>query len=200
MNNYRTVAVGLSLLALAQVLSSTEVLADSPAQQIKETIQRVITIVDPSAGTGELERRELLRDVLMPRFDFPEMAKRSLGKHWNREPERQQEFVSVFAEFLGNNYAGKILSFKDEKIVFSREWTEKETAEVDTKVVTSNGETLSVNYRLHRVQGEWKIYDVVVENISLVGNYRSQFSRILSNGSFDELIERLKGKESRNDN
>ena len=199
MNNYRTI-VALTLLALATVLAPTGVLADSPAQQIRETIQRVITIVDPSAGASELERKELLRGVLMPRFDFPEMAKRSLGKHWNREPERQQEFVAVFAEFLGNNYAGKILSFKDEKILFSREWTEKETAEVDTKVVPSNGDTLSVNYRLHRVQGEWKIYDVVVENISLIANYRSQFNRILSNGSFDELIERLKGKGSRNEN
>jgi len=193
-------AVAVGLLVFVLIFAQTKVLADSPAQQIKETIQLVVTAVNASPGASEAQRREILREALMPRFDFLEMAKRSLGKHWNRHPGRQEEFVTVFAEFLGNSYIGRISSFKDEKILFLRESAEKETAEVDTQVVPSRGEPLSMNYRLHRVQGEWKIYDVVVENISIVGNYRSQFNRILSNGTFDDLLKRLREKASQNEN
>jgi len=199
MINLRT-AVAVGLLVFVLIFAQTKVLADSPAQQIKETIQLVVTAVNASPGASEAQRREILREALMPRFDFLEMAKRSLGKHWNRQPGRQEEFVTVFAEFLGNSYIGRISSFKDEKILFLRESAEKETAEVDTQVVPSRGEPLSMNYRLHRVQGEWKIYDVVVENISIVGNYRSQFNRILSNGTFDDLLKRLREKASQNEN
>lgn len=187
-------------LLLGLWLSGKEVLADTPTEQIQETIKQVLMIVSASAAASDVERREALRGALMPRFDFLEMAKRSLGKHWNRVSARQEEFVAAFAGFLGNSYVGQIGSYKDEKIQFVREWTEKEFAEVDTKVVPSKGEPVSVNYRLHRVQGNWKIYDVVIEQISLVNNYRSQFNRILANGSFDDLLNQLKQKGSQRGN
>jgi phospholipid transport system substrate-binding protein len=172
-----------------------ELLASTPRQQIEETIQRVVTIIsDPTRS--ETERRDLLREALLPRFDFVEMAKRALGKHWSNASGRQQEFVAAFAEFLGNSYIGKVVAHKDEKIVIVREWTDKGEAQVDTHVLPRKGERFSVNYRLHQVEGEWKIYDVVVEQISLVSNYRSQFNRILTSGSLDDLMKLLKEKGS----
>jgi phospholipid transport system substrate-binding protein len=172
-----------------------EAWAESPGQQIQQTLQQVITVVSASSGTSDRERRKALHDVLVPRFDFLEMAKRSLGKHWNNVPGRHDEFVAVFADFLGHAYVGKISSYKDEKILLVGESMDKELAEVDTKVVPAKGDPFSVNYRLHRVAGEWKVYDVVVEDISLVKNYHSQFNRIITRGSFDDLLKRLREKE-----
>jgi len=184
-------------VAVNLCLAHGVVYADTPMAQLQETIQQVMVTVNGAGKRSDPELREKLRDALMPRFDWFEMAKQSLGKHWSAIPSRQHEFVAVFAEFLGNSYIGKIGSYKDEKIVFVHESIEKNLAQVDTKIIPSKGESTSVNYRLHRVQEEWKIYDVVVEDISIVANYRSQFNRILANGSFDELIKRLKEKESK---
>ena len=184
-------------VALSLCLAPGVVYADTPMEQLRETIQQVMLTMNGAETRGAPELRDKLRDALMPRFDWFEMAKQALGKHWSAIPSRQHEFVAVFAEFLGNSYIGKIGSYKDEKIVFVHESIEKNLAQVDTRIIPSKGEPTSVNYRLHRVEGEWKIYDVVVEDISVVANYRSQFSRILANGSFDELIKRLKEKESK---
>ena len=180
-------------LCLAQGI----VYAEAPMEQLQETLQQVMLAMNGAVKRGDPELREKLRDALMPRFDWFEMAKQALGKHWSTVPSRQHEFVAVFTEFLGNSYIGKIGSYKDEKIVFVHESIEKNLAQVNTKIIPSKGDPTSINYRLHRVEGEWKIYDVVVENISVVSNYRSQFNRILANGSFDDLIQRLKDKESK---
>jgi phospholipid transport system substrate-binding protein len=169
--------------------------AETPTQHIQQTLQQVISVVSASPGSADGERRKALREVLVPRFDFLEMAKRSLGKHWNNVPSRQEEFVAAFTDFLGYSDVGKISSYKDEKVLFVGESMDKELAEVDTKVVPTQGDPLSINYRLHRVGGEWRIYDVVVENISLVKNYHSQFNRIITRASFDDLMKRLKEKE-----
>ena len=184
-------------VAMVFCLGRGEVFADTPMEQLQQTIQQVMAVMSGAAKKGDPEVREKLRDALMPRFDWFEMAKQALGKHWSGVPSRQHEFVAVFAEFLSNSYIGKIGSYKDEKIVFVHESIEKNLAQVDTKIVPSKGEPTSVNYRLHRVEGEWKIYDVVVEDISVVANYRSQFNRILAKGSFDDLIQRLKEKETK---
>jgi len=169
--------------------------ASSPAEQIQETIQEIMTIVNsPAAGT-EIKKQQALRDTVMPRFDWSEMAKQALGRHWDSVPARQDEFIAAFAEFLGKTYIGKIGSYKNEKIIFVDEVVKNSIAEVKTKVIPANGEATSVNYQLRQVAGEWKIYDVVVEDISLVTNYRSQFNRILSRGNFDDLLRQLRQKE-----
>jgi phospholipid transport system substrate-binding protein len=184
-----------SLVIAALVLClAPGVFAQSPGQQVQETIQRVTAIIS-SSPRADTERRDEVRRLLLPRFDWPEMAKRSLGKHWPRVPERQSEFVSAFTEFVGNAYLGTIGGYKDEKIIFSGERREQNLAEVETKLVPSKGEPMSVNYRLHLVQGDWKIYDVVIADISLINNYRSQFNRILARGSFDDLVKQLREKD-----
>lgn len=168
--------------------------AVTPTEQLQATIQQVLFIVNGSAGQRDERRKEQLRETLMPRFDWVEMARQSLGKHWDSVPNRHDEFISAFAEFLGNAYVGKIGSYKDEKILFVEESIDQRGALVKTRIVPSQGEATSVDYKLHRVDSEWKVYDVVVEDISLVVNFRSQFNRILARGSFDDLLRQMKAK------
>ena len=180
---------------LAPALAS----ANSPTEQIQQTIQQVATVV-ANRTNGYDRRKELLREALMPHFDWLEMSKQALGKHWSHATGRENEFVSAFAEFLGNAYIGQIGSYRNEKILFVQESIENNRAQVKTKIVSDKGEPISVNYRLHRIENEWKIYDVIVEDISIVVNYRAQFNRILAKGSFEELLLQLRQKELRNRN
>lgn len=168
--------------------------AESIITQIKSTVDRVVEILkDPrlqrDAKAGE--RRQRLRQAIAPRFDFEEMAKRSLGQHWQRNAARKGEFVPVFTRFVEDSYVSSIESYKNEKILYTRERVDKDFAQVNTKVITGKGDEIPIDYRLHSVGGEWKVYDVVIENVSLVNNYRSQFHRILDTASFDELLRRL---------
>jgi phospholipid transport system substrate-binding protein len=185
----------VAVMLFAVCLTPEFALANSPTQQIQETIEQVLTVVNSSTAGNDATRKQALRDSIMPRFDWAEMAKQALGKHWDGVSARQSEFIAAFADFLGNSYVGRIGSYKDEKILFVQETVTSNIAEVKTKIVPSKGEPTSVNYQLHQVQGDWKIFDVVVEDISLVANYRSQFNRILAKGSLEDLLRQLKEKE-----
>ena len=175
----------------------TRLLASAPGEQIKVTVDRVMEILKDPKLQGDdkkTERREKLRQVVLPRFDFAEMGKRALGNNWNRYPEKQQEFVAAFKQLLEESYADQIQAAKGDKVVYLNERTDKNYSEVDTKVISSKGEETPMTYKLHSVDSDWKVYDIVVENVSIVNNYRSQFNRILSNASLDELIKRIKEK------
>lgn len=171
--------------------------ASDPGEQIKTTVDQVLEVLkDPKLqGDGKkTERREKLRQLILPRFDFAEMGKRALGNNWNRYPEKQQEFVTAFKQLLEETYADQIEAAKGDKVVYLNARTEKDYAEVATKVISSKGEETPMTYKLHPVDSEWKVFDIVVENISIVNNYRSQFNRVLTNASLDELIQRMKDK------
>lgn len=170
--------------------------AGIPTDQVRNTVDKVLTILqDPSFKSKMTERRQQLRHIMSARFDFAEMAKRSLGQHWGRRtPKEQEEFVKLFTDLLEDSYVNKIESYNGEKVLYTRENEDSTSAEVNTKIVTKKGEEFAVNYKLHPVGKEWKVYDVVVENISLVNNYRSQFNRILAKSSFEDLIQRMKEK------
>ena len=128
-------------------------------------------------------------------FDFEEMAKRSLGFHWRQlNPQQQKEFVALFTDLLEKTYADRIDLYDGQKVAYVGEAVDKDYAEVNTKIISKKGETYSANYKLRRVDGKWRIYDVVAENISLVNNYRSQFHRVIVNSSFEELMKKLKEK------
>jgi phospholipid transport system substrate-binding protein len=197
MNHIRR-AISISLVAIALGIGSGAASVSTPAEQMKETIEHVRMVLNESPNGSATEQRESIRTLLSPRFDFSEMAKMSLGAHWKRVPERQVEFVAIFTDFVEYAYVGRILSLREEKIVFVSESVDRELAQVETKIIQSKGAPLAVDYRLHLVEGTWKVYDVVIENISLVSNYRSQFHRIITSESFDELLARLKAKSSRN--
>lgn len=169
--------------------------ANTPIEQIRDTVKEVHEAVH-NAPSDE-QRKESLRQILTPRFDWPAMAKHAMGKHWDSLAARQSEFVAAFQDFLGNAYVGKIATLKKEKVVFVRESVEQSQAQVDTKIIPANGEAMSVSYRLRRSGEQWKIHDVIVDDISVVSNYRSQFSRILAKGTVDDLFKQLKEKDSK---
>jgi phospholipid transport system substrate-binding protein len=172
--------------------------AAQPIEEVRSTVDQAIAVLkNPRLKTDERkrERRSQIRQVLIPRFDFAEMAKRSLGADWRRRtPEEQKEFVMLFTDLLENSYIDRIEAYNDEKFVYVREKRDEDFAQVDSKILTGKGEEFSITYKLHLVKGEWKVYDVVLENISLVNNYRSQFTRIITNASYEELVRRLREK------
>lgn len=191
--------VGMAcLLGASLFLLALPAGAGAPTEQTRTTADKVLSILNNPelrSAARKNERREQLRAVIHPRFDFAEMAKRSLGPQWSRRsPQEQREFIRLFTEVLEHSYVDKIESYGGEKITYIRENLDKDHAEVFTKVVTKKAEEFSVNYILRSVDGEWKVYDVVIENISLVNNYRSQFNRILAKASFDELLRKLQAK------
>jgi phospholipid transport system substrate-binding protein len=173
--------------------------AGIPADRVRSTAEKVLAILqDPQlkSESKKKERSELLKQAIYPQFDFAEMAKRSLGAQWQkRSAEEQQQFVEVFTEVLEGAYVDTIESYNGEKIVVGKEAQDKNFAEVNTKILTPKGEEVIVDYRLHQATGDWKVYDVVVENISLVSNYRSQFNRVIAQSSYEELLRRMKAKQ-----
>ena len=169
--------------------------AGAPTEQIQSAVERVTTILkDPKLQAGA--KRKELKDAVYSKFDFSEMARRSLGSHWQRRsPEEQREFVRLFTELVKNAYMTNLDGYQGEKVVIGGERQDKEFAEVDTKIITKKGEEFAVNYKLRQAGNEWKIYDVVIENISIVNNYRSQFNRVIAQSSFDDLFRKMKDKQ-----
>ena len=197
MKNSNFPRLGLITLAIVCLGDAGASFAEQPFEQVKMTVERVTQILQEpraNAEAGKAERRQMIRQILLPRFDFAEMAKRSLGNHWKNQDGRQKEFVSVFTDFMENSYMNTLESYKGEKIFYLRERGSQNFAEVDTQIVPTKGEPIGLSYRLHLVEGEWKVYDVVIENISLVNNFRAQFNRILATASFDELLRKLREK------
>jgi phospholipid transport system substrate-binding protein len=174
--------------------------AGDPTNQVRGTVDKVLSIVKSSRATSKAQvdaQRVQLAQVIYPRFDFTEMAKRSLGRHWAaREPEEQREFVTMFAGLMGRSYADNIESYTSQNVLYIREKEDDSYAEVDTQIVTVKGPPVSINYKLRSVDKEWKVYDLVIENISVVNNYRSQFDRVIARSSFAELMRVLKEKQS----
>jgi phospholipid transport system substrate-binding protein len=192
--------VTIALLLLPGWLGAGAAAGGVPTDQIRTTVDRAILVLkDPrfKAAAKTKERRAQLKQILFARFDFTEMARRALGSHWRRRtPQEQEEFVRLFTELLERAYADTIESYTDEKIVYVGEKQDGEYAEVNSKILTNKGQEFTIDYKTHVVASEWKVYDVVVENISMVNNFRSQFNRVISNASYEELVRRLKEKQT----
>src|SRR5690349_166024 len=188
----------LGVLALL-LLSAPSAFAGPAREQLQSAIEKVTAILnDPSlkSDAKKAERIERLRQVIYPKFDFAEMAKRSLGSNWQRRtPQEQQEFVKLFRDLVETSYADNIDAYNGEKVNIVGEKQEKDFAQVNTKIVNNKGEEFSVDYRLLQSGGDWKIYDVVIENISVVNNYRSQFNRVIAKSSFEDLLQKLRDKQ-----
>lgn len=196
MRKFATIFSALVLTAaLARGVDSS---AGVPTDQVRATVNRVLMILkDPalnSAGAKEARRAELSKAIL-PRFDFEEMAKRSLGAEWRRRtPAEQKEFVRLFTALLKDSYVDSIESYRGEKVVYRGESQDGDYADVGTKMIDKRGQEFAIDYRLNLEGTEWKVYDVIIENISIVNNYRSQFQRILSRSSFAELLRGISDK------
>jgi phospholipid transport system substrate-binding protein len=171
--------------------------AETAKEQLQGSIDRVIEVLRTIRSPEDIERnRNSLREILLVRFDFAAMAKESLGTRWNDLKGKQEEFVSVFTDCVEHSYMSTLGSYRGEKIVYDRDRSDGESAEVDTRVVGGEGIPIKIEYKLHLTDGQWMVYDAVIDDVSLVGNYRSQFARILHRASLEELIQILHAKAS----
>jgi phospholipid transport system substrate-binding protein len=197
MLNRRNIIVVLLTTGLL-TLSPAALRAGVPTDQVRETADRVLSVLQDSrlkSPDKQQERRAQIRQIIANRFDFAEMAKRSLGSNWQKvSNDERREFVELFTELLEKSYADQIESYNGEKIVYGRENVSQDQAEVNSKIVTKKGEEIAVNYKLRSEGGDWKVYDVIIADISIVNNFRSQFNRILANASFAELLKKLQSK------
>jgi phospholipid transport system substrate-binding protein len=171
-------------------------LAGPPSDQLKAGIDKVVQVLgDPSLkGTAKArERRDTLREITGPLFDWSEMASRALGRHWQPRTEAErQEFVRLFHDLLERSYLSTIERYNGERVTYGTESVEGDQATIRTQVLNKDGQQLPVDYRMVRRGDRWLVYDVLIEGVSLVANYRAQFDQIIRTGSYEKLLEKLK--------
>ena len=170
--------------------------ASQITDDLKNTIDEIIKIVtDESLKNDQQARRGKIRRTIAKRFNYRQMVMRSLAKSWNdRTPQEREEFIQLFKKLLENSYARKIESYRDEKINYLNEIIKGNYAQVKTEIVRKDG-NIAVDYRLIKeANGDWKVYDFVIEGVSMIRNYRSQFSRIIQKDSYKELVKKLSAK------
>ncbi len=175
--------------------------ARSPSDQLRAQIERVVkTVEDPDLKKdGKVkERRTAVRKIADDIFDFNETAKRSLARHWlQRTPSERKEFVDLFANLLERSYISKIELYNGERIAYIGEAVEGDLATVRTKIVTKQGTEIPIEYKMLRTTNDrWLVYDVVIEGVSLVANYRTQFNKIIQTSSYQELVKKMKTKQA----
>jgi phospholipid transport system substrate-binding protein len=180
------------------VTSAGPLFAGEAMDQVRVSVDQVLNILrskEMAKKGKEAERRAALRKTISARFDFEEMAKRSLATHWRvRTPEEKKEFVALYTDLLERSYVNKIESYEDETIVYTDETLDGEYALVKTKIVTKRNTQIPIDYRLKKENSQWYAYDVIIEGVSLVNNYRTQFNNIIRQNSYEALIKRMKSK------
>jgi phospholipid transport system substrate-binding protein len=177
-----------------------------PRDVVQSAVNRVLVVLQrtdneamPTSGTrrlGDDQRRVEIRRVATDLFDFDEISRRVLSRYWTeRSPEEQAEFVHLFTDVLERTYIGRIEAYSGEKIVYVGEVVDGPFATVRSKVVTRRRTETPLDYKLHLRDGRWKVYDILIDHVSFVSMYRSEFARILQREPYTELVERLR-KES----
>lgn len=182
-------------LIIATLISITQAFA-SPLDDVRRTVDEVVHIVtDKGMKKNEPKRRQALKKTISTLFDYNEMAKRSLGKHWNQlTPEEKAHFTDLFAALLENSYAGKIELYRNEKIVYIKELLDGDHAEIKSKVISAKRDEYTLDYQMFKQNDRWMVYDIVIEGVGIVSNYRSQFRRIISANGYAGLIKKLEIK------
>jgi phospholipid transport system substrate-binding protein len=189
-----TIGLGLTTLGLGVDPAG----AAAPLDQLKAATDRVLKILQ----NAELKkpdqvdaRRKQIRAVADEIFDWTETAKRALGRHWQgRTPPQREEFSVLFADLVERSYVGKIEAYSGERIVFAGDTLEGDQATVRTKLLTKSNTEIPIDYRLQKEGERWRAYDVLIEGVSLVANYRSQFNRIITQSGYDDLVKKLRQK------
>jgi phospholipid transport system substrate-binding protein len=189
-----------ALLALGlAVITAVPAAAGVPTDQLRGAVDRVLkTLDDPSLKGADkvADRRSAVRKIANEIFDFGEIAKRSMARHWQPLSEAQRtEFVGLFADLLERSYISKIETYGGEKIQYSAEKIDGDYATVSTRIVTKNGTEVPVDYRMTKRGDRWLVYDVSIEGVSLVSSYRTQFNKIIQTSSYNELVSKLKNKQ-----
>jgi phospholipid transport system substrate-binding protein len=199
----RRVVRGWTIFLLSTVWLSTIGLATAgePTDLIRQTTDQVLKILeDPKfqAPDRQDERRAVLHKIADQAFDWPYMARLALAVHWReRTPQEQQEFVRLFKDLVEGTYISRLETAVQEKgeIQYVGEQADGSRAVVKTNAVTKRNQQVPIEYRLHKADGRWLIYDVLIEGISLVNNYRSQFNRIITSSSYSQLVQKMKARQ-----
>jgi phospholipid transport system substrate-binding protein len=189
---------GLLLLALL-LAAAWPAAAGPPTDQLRGHVEQIVKILDDGAmrqDARERERRAAIRRVADEIFDFGEIARRSLGRHWQeRSPAERQEFTRLFTDLLERSYVSKIEGYSGERITFVGEAMDGELGTVRTRIVGKQGVETPVDYRVLQQGGRWRAYDVSIEGVSLVANYRSQFNSLIQRQSYAGLVKALQAKQ-----
>jgi len=197
---FNNVILVVCLTSCFFVFGSSILFAGDPGKLVMDTIDKgLVVLKEPSLkGNDKVnERRQKLWETISPIFNFEEMSKRALGQHWKkRNDEEKKEFVGLFTNILKDAYIGKTDAYSGEKVILMKERVDKEYATVQAKFILNTDSEVVVDYNMLNNSGEWKIYDVIIEGVSLVNNYRSQFNSILIKSTYNELVQRIKEKKA----
>ena len=171
--------------------------ADDPMSVVKTTVNQALDVLRDK-NTPLAQRQDKLRQIVAATFDFTEMAKSALGYHWKDiTPAQQQEFTTAFVAFIEDSYLSKINDYSGQQVNFLRASNEgAQYAQVNTDIIQPKGDAIHVNYRLLQENSTWRIYDVTVDAISIIANYRNQFNRVMNNKGYNTLIADLKSKQA----
>jgi len=192
---------GLILIFAFLIVIPLQSYAATPKETVETGVNKVLkTLSDPAFKAKPKDQKiTAISAEIESVFDFEELSKRTLGREWkNFNAEQQTEFVKLFKELLQGVYADRLLAYSDQKVIYDKELMLKEgRAEVQSYLQTSDGNKIPLFYRMTNTSGSWKVYDIVIEGVSMVKNYRTQFKEILSNGSPDKLLEILREKSKK---
>jgi len=192
-------AFALATALLLILAGPGRVWAGAPTDQLRAQIDRTVKILENpelKKDGKQRERRAAVRQVANDIFDFSETAKRSLARHWaSRTQAERDEFVLLFTDLIERSYISKIELYGGEKIKFVGESTDPDGAIVRTRLVTKQGSEIPIDYRMHARGDKWLVYDVLIEGVSLISNYRTQFNKIITTSSYQELVKKMKTKQ-----
>jgi phospholipid transport system substrate-binding protein len=193
--------VTLCFACLSVYVQAVPVYAGAPIEQVKSNIDELIAILDDTTYRESHSREELqktLRSIAHDKFDWDEIAKRSLGLFWKkRSKDEKKEFTVLLTNLLVNNYIKKILdNYAGEKVLYDREIIDGERALIKTRLINKAEKEISVGYRLIKKEKKWIAYDVIIEGVSLVKNYRVQFYTIIRKSSYNELVKKIQAKQT----
>jgi phospholipid transport system substrate-binding protein len=188
--------VAAILVMVSQVLEKPAFAQSGAMSMTQGMVNQALEILR-NKQVPTVERQRQLRDLIEPRFDFTEMSRSALGYHWRTlSPDQRTNFTQEFTAFIEDAYLSKVQDYSGQQVVFVGEHpTEQGYAEVDTKIIQPGKNPISLTYQLEQKDGGWKIYDVAVDNISIIANYRNQFNRVINEQGFDKLLADLKAKQ-----
>ena len=197
MNILKVTALFVSLMFL--LINAPYAESGRPKEEVKANVDKVLELLrnkELKQPENKQKRREKIRKVLRQNFNYEEMSMRALAVHWKkRTPAEKKEFISLFRDLLERSYMKRIESYTDENVVYAAESIDGDYAEVKTKIITERKVVIPINYRLLKSSSKWKVYDVIIEGVSLIKNYRTQFNKIIRSQSFEALIKRMKNKQ-----
>ena len=188
----------IALLLILILLFTTPALAGAPTDQIKATTDKILAILtDPALEAPERldEKKQKIRKAVDERFDWVAISRRALGRHWQKMTnEEKRTFVPLFGQMLEQTYLSRVGEYSGERVSYESEEVDGTYGVVDVKILSDKHGEISVKYRLWNKDDNWFIYDISIEGVSLVNNYRSQFNNILMKSSPGELIKKLEEK------